>query len=98
MEERLDIRERGGARNGQPQFSDRRLFMQLLAFGNCEDTRPLVRALEAQQINAVLYAEVNDPRGVGLLTWSESPDYFVSELRQFLLKPPFVSLAPKLEY
>ena len=28
-----DLSEKGGAKNGQPQRSDQRLFMQLLAFG-----------------------------------------------------------------
>jgi chlorite dismutase len=97
MEEKLDIRERGGPRNGQPQFSDRRLFMQLLAFGDCEDSRPLVRALDMLP-GGVLYADVNDPHGMALLSWSEDPEYFVNELRQFLLKPPFAALTPKLEY
>src|SRR5258708_10083164 len=46
MDEKLDIREKGGVRNGAPQGSDRRLFMQLLAFGDAEDTSSLVRALE----------------------------------------------------
>ena len=31
-------------KNGEPQRSDRRLFMQFLAFGGCENTRPLVEA------------------------------------------------------
>ena len=36
--EPLDIREKGGMRGGEQQTSDRRLFMQLLAFGNAGDT------------------------------------------------------------
>ncbi len=78
MDEKLDIREKGGIRNGAPQVSDRRLFMQFLAFGDAEDTASLVRALEAAHLPAVLYADANDPHGVGLLTWSDAPDFFVT--------------------
>ena len=50
----LDIRERGGMRNGEPQFLDRRLFMQLSAFGGCQTTPTLVEALEASGRRFVL--------------------------------------------
>src|SRR5690349_19870270 len=98
MEEKLDIREKGGMRNGAQQVSDRRLFMQLLAFGDAEDTPSLVRALNAARIPGVLYAEANDPRGVGLLTWNADAEFFVVALREFLHRPEFAALTPKLEY
>ena len=98
MDKELDIREKGGVRNGTPQFSDRRLFMQLMAFGDAEDTATLVRALESAGMPGVLYADANDPRGVGLLTWSDAPDFFVGRLRDFLKGGQFAGLTPKLEY
>ncbi len=98
MDEKLDIREKGGIRNGAPQVSDRRLFMQFLAFGDAEDTASLVRALEAAHLPAVLYADANDPHGVGLLTWSDAPDFFVTGWRDFLKRSEFAGLTPKLEY
>ena len=98
MDEKLDIREKGGVRNGAPQVSDRRLFMQLLAFGDAEDTSSLVRALEAAHFPAVLYADANDPHGVGLLSWSDAPEFFVTEWRDFLKRSAFAGLTPKLEY
>jgi hypothetical protein len=98
MDKELDIREKGGVRNGAPQFSDRRLFMQLMAFGDAEDTSTLVRALESAGMPGVLYADANDPHGVGLLTWSDSPDFFVGHLRDFLKGGQFAGLTPKLEY
>ena len=98
MDETLDIREKGGVRNGVQQVSDRRLFMQLLAFGDAEETTSPVRALEAARIPGVLYADVNDPHGVGLLTWSDDPDFFVGRLRDFLKRAEFAALTPKLEY
>ena len=35
---------------------------------------------------------------MALLTWSEEADYFIGELRDFLLQPPFADLTPKPEY
>ena len=98
MSEQLDLRERGGVRNGEQQTSDRRLFMQLLAFGDAENTGSLVRALQGERLPGVLYADANDPRGVGLLSWSADANFFVGRLREFLLKPEFAALTPKLEY
>jgi chlorite dismutase len=98
MDKELDIREKGGIRNGVPQFSDRRLFMQLVAFGDAEDTSALVRALESARMPGVLYADASDPHGVGLLTWSDAPDFFVGRLRDFLKGAQFAGLTPKLEY
>ena len=59
-----DLSEKGGMRNGQPQRSDERLFMQLLAFGNCPDAKPLAAALDRSGVSGALYEDVNDPRGV----------------------------------
>ena len=53
-----DVRERG--RGGA---TDRRLFMQLLAFGGAPDSAVLARALEAAGIDGVLYEDLNDPAG-----------------------------------
>ena len=96
--EKPDLRERGGLKDGQPQFSDRRLFMQLLAFGGCTDSASLARALEQAAIEAVLYEDINDPQGVGLLVFHEDPNFFVTTLRALLNQPPFVSLVQKHEY
>ena len=60
-----DLSEKGGIRNGQPQRSNDRLFMQLLAFGGCADSPPWPRRLPAPASRASLYEDVNDPRGVG---------------------------------
>jgi hypothetical protein len=89
----LDVRERGA----KQQVSDRRLYMQLHAFGDSSEPKPLVAALERSQIEAVLYADVNDPRGVGLLAMSEDPGFFVARLRELLAADPFARLARKPE-
>ena len=94
----LDIREKGRTADGQALALDRRLFMQLLAFGECTYTDDLTEALQEAGLPAVLYADINDPQGVALLTFGEDPDFFLADLRQFLNRPPFVALLPKPEY
>src|SRR5580693_1372051 len=84
-----DLSEKGGVKNGQPQRSDSRLFMQLLAFAGCADARPLTEALIAAGVSGVLYEDVNDPRGVALLTFGQDPGLFLDRLRRPLNDPPF---------
>ena len=93
-----DLSEKGGIKNGQPQRSDERLFMQLMAFGGCADTRPLVNALAASGVTAVLYEDVNDPRGIALLTFSQDPAAFVQPVRALFNTPAFAELTQKPEY
>jgi hypothetical protein len=93
-----DISEKGGMKNGQPQRSDERLFIQLLAFGGCADAEPLADALARAKISGALYEDVNDPRGVALVTFSETPAYFIDRVRPLLNEPPFGSLCQKPEY
>ena len=90
---KIDVQERGA----KGQASSRRLWMQLQAFGGCGDPKPLVRALEASRLEAVLYQDVNDPRGIGILAMSEDPTFFVNGLRGLLNAEPFAGLALKPE-
>jgi hypothetical protein len=91
-EQRVDVRERGAN-----QHSERRLFMQLQAFGGCLDTKPLVRALEGAGLDAVLYQDVNDPRGVGILGMYEDPAFFAGPFREVLNTGAFGDLLLKPE-
>jgi Chlorite dismutase len=93
-----DLSEKGGMKDGQPQRSDRRLFMQFLAFGGCSDAAPLADVLARAKVPGVLYEDVNDPRGVGLLTLSEDPDFFLDRVRPLLNGPGFSVLLQKPEY
>jgi len=95
---KLDLSEKGKDKDGQPISLDRRLFMQFLAYGQCHNTSSLAEALEEADIEGVVYADINDPQGVGLLTLSENPDFFITNLRQLLNRPPFTELMPKPEY
>jgi hypothetical protein len=93
-----DLREKGGMKDGQPQRSNARLFMQFMAFGGCAQTAPLGDALARAKISGVLYEDVNDPRGIGLLTFNEDPDFFLDRVRPLLNGPGFSVLTQKKEY
>lgn len=85
-------------KNGQPQRSDARLFMQFLAFGGCEHSQRLVDAVADAKIASVVYEDLNDPRGIALLTFSEDPNFFIDEVRPILNGPAFRPLVQKPEY
>ena len=89
----VDVAERGA--NGQR--SNRRLFMQLQTFGDCSEPKPLAAALERSRIEAVLYGDLHDPRGVGVLSFAEDPAFFVTRLREVLSCEPFAGLDHKPE-
>ncbi len=86
----VDLRERGHDRAGQPVQLDRRLFMQLLGF-SCdaelppgEAVRHLGEALARENVGGVIYRDVNHPRGLALLTFSENPEDFVLKVQPLL--------------
>ena len=85
-------------KQGQPQRSDERLFMQLLAFGGCRDSRAVSDALAASKIQGALYEDANDAQGVALLTLTSDPNFFVDTLRPLLNRAPFSSLVAKPEF
>ncbi|OQW97611.1 MAG: hypothetical protein BWK77_01335 [Verrucomicrobia bacterium A1] len=93
-----DLRERGRTADGQPAFSDRRLWIQLLVFEGAPDPGPLARALGGAPVRGALYADVNHPRGVGLAVAHEDPEYFAGLLRNFLNRPPFDALTLRPEF
>jgi chlorite dismutase len=93
-----DLSEKGGLKGGQPQRSDERLFMQLLAFGGCRDARPVGDSLAAAEIDAVVYEDVNDPQGIALLTVSRNPDVFIDRVRPMLNRGALAGLHLKPEY
>ncbi len=93
-----DVLEHGRTAEGETTSLDRRLFMQLQAFGGATDTARLVSALEGAGIEGALYEDANDPTGIALVALSETPDTFVDELRDFLRGGPFSELERKAEY
>ena len=95
--EGADVAEHGRTADGETTSLDRRLYMQLHAYGGARDSAALIAALEAAGFASVLYEDVNDPTGVALLTLSEAPEAFVSEYRAFLQSSLFAELTPKPE-
>jgi len=93
----LDLSEKG-RKDGQLISLDRRLFMQFSAFGGCRNVDQLISVLQEADIPGVLYLDVNDAQGIGLLTFSEDPSHFVSTVRTLLNSEPFSALQPKPEY
>jgi len=90
---KVDVRERGA----NQLTADRRLFIQLLVYGGCADSEPLVAALESSRVESVLYADLNDPTGVGVLACAEDPAIFVTGLRDLLSAEPFAGLTSRRE-
>jgi chlorite dismutase len=94
-----DISEKGGLKDGQPQRSDSRLFMQLLAFGGCTDAESVASYLNGVAAGGVVvYEDLNDPRGVAVLTLSEDPNVFVSRVRPRLTAGAMKGLTLKPEF
>jgi chlorite dismutase len=99
----VEIRERGHDQHGQPILLDRRLFMQLLAFG-CEPGQSPSAAVEAlaaglarHAMAGVVYEDVNHPRGLALLGFSEDPADFVNKVRVLLGEGPLARLVARPE-
>ena len=84
----VDVSERGANR----RTSTRRLFMQLLVYTGCRDAKPLIATLESNRVEAVLYADLTDPMGIGMLAFAEDPSLFVTGLRDLLSAEPFADL------
>jgi chlorite dismutase len=100
----VDVNEYGGKRDGVRQSMNRRLFMQLLAFdvpagtSTADVAKKLADELRARKVPGVVYADTMSPRGLGLLTWSESPSHFVTAVRPLFDAPPLSSVALRPEF
>lgn len=98
----IDVLERASFR-GQEQAIDRRLFMQLQVFrapvggDAAKPAAALHGALAGEQIPGVVYADANDPRGIGLLTWNEDPAHFVDAVRPLFARHELCSLEHRPE-
>jgi len=94
----VDISEKGRSQDGSEISLDRRLYMQFLAFGAARDPSQYVKLLGVAGLPGVLYADLNDPYGIGLLTFSENPDDFITKVHPLLRTPPFTDLQLKPEF
>ncbi len=93
----VDLAEKG-KRDGIMISLDRRLFMQFLAFGEALETRRYVDYLKSESFSGVLYEDLNDPYGLGLLTFTEDPGELLVRVRPLLRKDPFAGLRLKPEF
>jgi hypothetical protein len=93
-----DLTEKGRDVRGEVIRTDRRLFMQLLAFGECADTAEVIAAARELKAPLAIYADANDPHGIAIMGASEYPDFFVTEWRELFHRPAFAKLTPKPEY
>lgn len=96
--EEVNISENGRSPDGEVISLNRRLFVQVMAFGGVTDTQVLIDALESNNIHGTLYEDINDPQGVALATFSDDPNYFLTTMRDFYNQTPFSELIPKPEY
>lgn len=101
---KVDVFERGGEVDGERVAMNRRLFMQLLVYqcppemASKEVIDQLGQALGKAKANATLYENVNDPQGLGVLSWSEDPAAFVDTIRPVLCGADFRKLTFLPEY
>ena len=98
----VDVREHGGKKDGERQTMDQRLFMQLLVFDSERDpeesVQALVKAVEEARIGGVVYEDVNAPRGMALLTWSDDPSHFVKKVRPLFRRSELGGLTLRPNY
>jgi len=109
----IDVNEYGGKKDGVKQAMNRRLFMQLLVFRLPLGTEPvsggprsapdavgaeLVSILRARKIAGVVYADAMDPRSLGLLTWSEDPSTFLTQVRPLFTEEPLSRVTLRDDY
>ena len=92
----VDILEKGRTQEGREISLDRRLYMQFLAFGEAKEPHQIIEALDESDIPGVLYKDLNDPYGLGLLSFSESPDDFLTKVHSLLRNHPFLHPIHKL--
>lgn len=86
--DKVDVWERTKGYGGAPvQEMNRRLFMQFLGYeceGGVDPAKTIARigeGLDEAGVAGVIYADMNNPRGFAVLTWSEDPEHFVKNVR-----------------
>jgi chlorite dismutase len=96
----LDLAEKGAVIDGVRQTLDKRLFIQLVVFECGQGTSPeataktIAAGLREAGLGGVVYADVNDARGLGVVTWTTEPSEFVTKLRP-IVNQPALALRPR---
>ena len=84
---KIDLMEHGAPRDGQPQESNRRLFIQLLALecarspGAEAAGKTIFEALSKESLAGVVYADMHHPWGLGVVVMSEDPAELITKTR-----------------
>lgn len=95
----VDLREKGKDADGHTIYHDGRLYMQLLVFTGMKiSPQAMMSELEKSGFCGALYSSLHDPEGIGLLTVSESPRFFLTELRSFIRYSGFSRLQCRAEW
>ena len=100
----IDVYEYGAKRGDVQQKMNERLFMQLLVFDApvVADAGAYVEALgkavDEAKVPSVIYEDVQDPRGIGLLTWSTDPAHFVTTVRPLFRHEPLRDLHHRRDF
>ncbi len=76
----MDLSERGRSAEGKPISFDRRLFMQFTAY-QFIDASVLADRFRENKIQAVIYQDLNDYSGIGVLSFCEDPNYLVDQVQ-----------------
>ena len=69
----VDLSEKG-MKDGKQISLDRRLFIKFTAFNNCKDRemlKDITSAFRRNGVSAVIYQDLNDPSGIGIVNWYE---------------------------
>ena len=66
-------------------------------YTGAERPEELAAALKASGLEAVLYLDVNDPKGVGIFVMTEDPAVFTGAFRELQARPPFAGLTRRPE-
>ena len=93
----IDLSEKGRTSDGSPITLDRRLFMQFMAFRG-GDRDQLIERLKNDQLQAVVYQDVNDSAGFGLMAFCEDPAYLIEQIQPVLQDAAQSSLEQKHEF
>ncbi len=109
----IDVNEYGGKKEGVKQAMNRRLFMQLLVFRAPVGTEPvsggaqsapdaigkeLLAIMRERKIPGAVYADAMDPRSLGLLSWSEDPADFMTQVRPLFTESPLNRVTLRDDY
>lgn len=79
----IDLSEKGRGADGQPVTLNRRLFMQFMAFRN-GNPESLAQQFEQLSAQAVIYQDLHDATGFGIMTFCEDPGYIVDQIQPIL--------------